>query len=53
MAYQLNKTLPFWIKRYIFMDKTAKLEPLYHFDHVQGEDLIETEKEEHVLKEKV
>ncbi|GJJ14059.1 hypothetical protein Clacol_008316 [Clathrus columnatus] len=53
MSYQLKKTLPFWIKRYVFMDKTAKLEPLYRFDHVQGEDVTSSEKEETTLKEKV
>ena len=34
--YQLTKTLPFWIKRYVFRNKTAKLEPLYHFEAVEG-----------------
>lgn len=57
MSYQLKKTLPFWIKRYVFRNRDAKLEPLYHFDHVQGEDvLIERashEKEDLDLKEKV
>jgi hypothetical protein len=30
--YQLTKTLPYWFRRYIRMDKKAKLVPLYHFD---------------------
>jgi len=30
--YQFTKALPYWFKRYVFMDKTAKLEPLYKFD---------------------
>lgn len=30
--YQLTKTLPFWIKRYVFQNKNAVREPLYHFD---------------------
>lgn len=59
MSYQLKQTLPFWMKRYVFRNKNAKLEPLYHFDHVQGEDVVaeaasgEKEKEDAYLKEKV
>lgn len=30
--YQLTKALPYWFKRYVFMNKDATLEPLYHFD---------------------
>ncbi|KAF9653442.1 hypothetical protein BDM02DRAFT_3182955 [Thelephora ganbajun] len=30
--YQLTKALPYWFKRYVFMNKNATLEPLYHFD---------------------
>jgi len=30
--YQLTKTLPFWIKRYVLQNKNAVREPLYHFD---------------------
>ncbi|KAF9782974.1 hypothetical protein BJ322DRAFT_1100771 [Thelephora terrestris] len=30
--YQLTKTLPYWFRRYVFMNKNAKLEPLYRFD---------------------
>jgi hypothetical protein len=33
-TYQLTKTLPYWIKRYVLRNKTAKLEPLYHFESV-------------------
>ena len=36
--YQLTKALPWWIKRYIFWNKTAKLEPLYHFDGAVAAD---------------
>ena len=32
MRYQLTKALPYWFKRWVRFDKTAKLEPLYHFD---------------------
>ncbi|KAF2257798.1 hypothetical protein CC78DRAFT_549621 [Lojkania enalia] len=35
--YQINKALPYWIQRWIFWNRSAKLEPLYHFDHgVEG-----------------
>jgi hypothetical protein len=34
-SYQLTKTLPFWFKRYVFMNKNAKLEPLYRFEAVE------------------
>ncbi|CAO1618652.1 unnamed protein product [Sympodiomycopsis kandeliae] len=27
--YQVTKTLPFWIKRYVLRDRNARLEPLY------------------------
>lgn len=30
--YQLTKALPYWFKRYVFMNKNAKLEPLYQFE---------------------
>lgn len=33
--YQLTKTLPFWIKRYVLQHKEAKLAPLYHFESVE------------------
>ena len=32
VKYQLFKTIPFWIKRYVFFNKSATLEPLYNFD---------------------
>ncbi|KAF8535962.1 hypothetical protein BDD12DRAFT_853166 [Trichophaea hybrida] len=38
MKYQLTKFLPWWIKRYVLMNKNAKLEPLYHFHGVVGEE---------------
>jgi hypothetical protein len=30
--YQLTKSLPYFIKRWVFFRKNAKLEPLYTFD---------------------
>jgi len=36
--YQLTKALPYWFKRYVFMNKNATLEPLYHFDVRGGSD---------------
>lgn len=35
--YQLTKAVPYWFKRYVFQNKSATLEPLYKFDHVQSE----------------
>lgn len=37
MNYQLTKSLPFFVDRYIKMNKNAKLQPLYVLDHVQSE----------------
>ncbi|KAF8527257.1 hypothetical protein JB92DRAFT_2868261 [Gautieria morchelliformis] len=39
MKYQVTKALPYWVKRYIYMKKDAKLEPLYRFDAPVAEDL--------------
>lgn len=33
--YQLFTWLPWWFKRYVFFQKNAVLEPLYHFDRVE------------------
>lgn len=33
MSYQTSKALPYWIKRWVFFNRSAKLEPLYHFDN--------------------
>ncbi|KAI5858782.1 hypothetical protein BZA05DRAFT_382426 [Tricharina praecox] len=39
MSYQTTKALPWWVKRYILRNKTARLEPLYHFDRgVEGRE---------------
>lgn len=32
IKYQTTKALPWWFKRYVLMNKRARLEPLYHFD---------------------
>jgi len=32
MKYQTSKALPHFIRRWIFWDRSAKLESLYHFD---------------------
>ncbi|KAL1893498.1 hypothetical protein Sste5346_006326 [Sporothrix stenoceras] len=35
-AYQLRHWLPWFMKRYVFFQKNAKLEPLYHLEGVVG-----------------
>lgn len=35
MRYQLFTWLPWWFKRYVLFQKSAVLEPLYHFDRVE------------------
>ncbi|RXW19746.1 hypothetical protein EST38_g6115 [Candolleomyces aberdarensis] len=35
-SYQFTTFLPYWIKRWVLFDKTAKLEPLYNFDEVES-----------------
>ncbi|KAF2083724.1 galactose-proton symport [Saccharata proteae CBS 121410] len=38
MHYQITKAAPYWFRRYVCFDKTATLEPLYHFDsHLASE----------------
>lgn len=32
MKYQVTKALPWWFKRWVLFDKTAKLDPLYQLD---------------------
>ena len=32
VKYQLFTTIPFWIKRYVFFNKSATIKPLYNFD---------------------
>ena len=49
MSYHLKETLPFWIKRYVFFQKNAKLAPLYKFEgqlaseQARAGSVIETE----------
>ena len=40
--YQLTQALPYFFKRWICMNKNAKLEPLYHFD-VKGTTVVSSE----------
>lgn len=35
MKYQCTKALPWFIKRWVFWQRNAKLEPLYEFDRVK------------------
>ncbi|GME57125.1 putative sugar transporter protein [Neofusicoccum parvum] len=38
MSYQMTKALPYFIKRWVFFNKNARLEPLYQFDeHLASE----------------
>ena len=39
MKYQVTKALPYFFKRYVFMNKDVTLEPLYKFDAPVAEDL--------------
>ncbi|KAI5462237.1 hypothetical protein BGZ63DRAFT_423521 [Mariannaea sp. PMI_226] len=38
MKYQLTKTLPWWFKRWILLQRDATLEPLYQLDHSEPDD---------------
>ena len=49
MHYQLTKALPYFIKRWVFLNKSAHLEPLYKFDSIavdQKEQAAEEEVDE-------
>lgn len=35
MSYQSGTWLPWWIQRYVFWNKSAKLKPLYRFENVK------------------
>lgn len=37
-TYQITKATPFWFKRYVFFQKDAKLEPLYHVENDEHEE---------------
>jgi hypothetical protein len=47
IKYQFTKAVPYWIKRWVFFRKSAKLEPLYSFEsdevrharHVKGKGI--------------
>ncbi|MCJ1477790.1 hypothetical protein MMC13_006463 [Lambiella insularis] len=39
MHYQLTQAIPWWFKRYVFFNRSAKLEPLYHFDDPVAADI--------------
>lgn len=42
MRYQITKALPYFIQRWIFFNKSATLEPLYHFEtSVNDQDRID------------
>lgn len=36
MSYQLQTWLPWWIKRYVFWDRSAKLPELYRLEGIGG-----------------
>ena len=38
MSYQLTKALPYFFRRYVFFNKDATLEPLYHFEGATAAD---------------
>lgn len=41
--YNTTKWIPWFMKRWVFLQKDAKLEPLYHFDRPShGSDLSDT-----------
>ncbi|KAF2243377.1 hypothetical protein BU26DRAFT_570074 [Trematosphaeria pertusa] len=42
--YNFKVALPWWIQRWVFFNKNAKLEPLYHLDHhLDGADDSDTD----------
>ena len=44
MKYQVTKALPYWFRRYIMRQKSARLEPLYHFEgHLATDDELAQE----------
>ena len=47
MKYQVTKTLPFWVKRWIFQQRDATLEPLYKLDFTNHRDEYDDVGEEH------
>ncbi|KAF9701735.1 hypothetical protein EKO04_000313 [Ascochyta lentis] len=45
IAYNFRVALPWWWKRWVLFDKSAKLTPLYHFDGVDGAHPSDSENE--------
>jgi hypothetical protein len=41
VSYQGKTFLPYWIKRWVFMQRHAQLEPLYHFEEVESITVFE------------
>lgn len=52
MRYQLNKALPYWIQRWVFMRKDAVLEPLYHLEKVNRNGDVSAEQNTVKIAEK-
>ena len=46
MKYQVTKVLPWWFKRHVLRQKSARLEPLYQFDETLAYTQDEAYKEE-------
>ena len=42
IAYQVREVLPWWVRRFVFQDKTATVRELYKFDRgISGDDVHE------------
>ncbi|KAF6752396.1 sugar transporter [Ephemerocybe angulata] len=39
--YQVTEFLPYWIRRWVFFQRSAKLKPLYNFDEVESHTVWE------------
>src|SRR5262249_26252055 len=52
MNYQTTRWLPWWFKRYILQDRSAKVAPLYHFHGVAGVPVSEETSREGSVAEK-
>jgi hypothetical protein len=53
MSYQVGTFVPYWLKRYVLMDKTARLPPLYHFEEEEEVTAAPVSTFEDEKKEKV
>lgn len=40
IRYQVTKTLPYWLKRYVLRQKSATIEPLYHVDSQMADSVV-------------